>query len=178
MRSDGNTPFVNEDFGLSVVFPKDDPVCLSRSGDASRGFFVQYADPPGCSERPDRPARFVSLYSDWNAAFEPTLAAAVWDQCRALSPALRRAIGDRPLAFPGRASIVCQPPADAEGGIELMVYTAVGEQDGEERGTRVPERTYFAALGSTPGDLHADLERFRRIMATVRIEGSIWKDAS
>lgn len=170
VRSDGVTPFENADMGLTAVFPAGDPVCLARSGDAPRGFFVNYGDGQGCAERPERGPRFITLYADHNSSFERSAAEALPGDCRPLSDALRRRL-EGALAVPGHASAACQRPA-AEGAVEVMVYAMAGETEGEAPGSRVPAVIYFAAFGTTQAHFEEDRARFRPVLASVRLDPS------
>lgn len=171
VRSDGATPFENADMGLKVVFPAGSQVCLTRSGDAARGFFASYAGgPPACEEPPQQPPRFITLNTSWNALFHPTLEAANPD-CRPLSTELRRRLGE-PLAFPGQRSLVCDTTRRA-GTIEITVNALTGRRQSDDgtAETRAPTTEYFAVFGSTPDHLDEDLARFRRVLATTEMTG-------
>ena len=167
--SNGRRAFENENFALTVVFPRGSAVCLTRSGDEPHGFFAVYEGPRGCPERPERPARYVVIHADFNAVFRTSLAQAVPADCTPLhaDAALLRG---RLLSFPGLASIACRAPA-AAGRIELFVYALGGpwQAADEENGGRSRAAVYFAVLGSTPARWNEDLARFRRVLATVRI---------
>lgn len=171
VRSDGVTPFVNEDMGLKVIFPAGSQICLARSGDAARGFFAIYAGgPPACDEQPQRPPRFITLHAAYNALFHSTPEEGVAD-CRPLPDALQRQLGE-PLAFPGQRSLVCNTTTRA-GTIEITVNALTGRQkdDGKPE-SRAPSTAYFAAFGTTPDHLDEDLARFRRVLATTEITGA------
>lgn len=170
VRSDGVTPFTNRDMGLTAVFPAGDPVCLARSGDTPRGFFVNYGDGQGCAERPERGPRFITLYADYNSSFEPSAAQALPEDCHPLSDALKRRL-EGALAIPGHASAACQRPA-AEGAVEVMIYAMAGETEGETPGSRVPAVVYFADFGTTRAHFDEDLARFRSVLAGVRLDPS------
>lgn len=170
VRSDGVTPFENADMGLTAVFPEGAPVCLARSGDAPRGFFVNYGDGQGCSERPGRGPRFITLHADHNALFVRSAAEALPGDCRPLSDALQRRLAGA-LAIPGHASAACQGPA-AEGAVEVMIYAMAGETEGETPGSRVPAVVYFAGFGTTQAHFDEDLARFRSVLASVRLDPS------
>lgn len=171
VRSDGVTPFENADMGLKAVFPEGSQVCLTRSGDAPRGFFASYAaGPAACEEPPRRPPRFITLNSAYNALAYPTLEAAAPD-CRPLPDALRGRLG-APLAFPGQRSLVCDTTT-REGTIEVTVNAMTGRRsdDGSPE-ARAPTTGYFAVFGTTPDHLDEDLARFRRVLATTEITGA------
>jgi len=168
--SDGVRPFVNEEFGLRVVFPRGSRVCLTRSGDAPRGFFAIYGADAGCAERPERPPRFIVFDLGYNALFRASLAEVLPDDCRPPGAALRRRIGSPAPAFPGLRSAICQLPSRT-GDIELYVYTMAGQQPRRDSSpeSRTPYAIAIASLGTTAAHFDEDLARFRRVLASARI---------
>lgn len=168
--SDGVRSFSNENYGVRMTFPRGSAVCMTRSGDAPHGFFAVYGADAGCSERPERPPRFISLYAEFNALFERSLAAVVPETCGPLLESVRQRIGAKPLAFPNWRSVTCQEPSDADS-IEIAVYTLAGpwQSSGEQPESRSRAVVYFAALGSTPAHIEEDLARFRVVLASIEI---------
>ena len=154
--SDGVHPFVNEEMGLRVMFARGSQVCLTRSGDAARGFYTSLEPVEGCPERPNRRA-FISVDTMWNANFHPT-PAEYWQDCLPPSGAVRQRLTSGALSFPGHRSITCQEMSD-DGMIELSVHTLARENSGEdlpaELGT--PSTAYTATLGTNLERLSEDL---------------------
>ncbi|HEX8191959.1 MAG TPA: hypothetical protein VF552_03585 [Allosphingosinicella sp.] len=167
--SDGRAPFANDEFGLRIVFPAGSHVCLTRSGDAPRGFFAIYEGPASCEEPPARPLRAVTVNLSWNALDHPTLEAALEGRCTAPSAQMLRQLGPRPLAIPGLESRLCEV-ARRGGGTELFVHSLLDIDPEREPDPGAPAAMIFAAFGTDPAHFGEDLARFRAILATVRFE--------
>lgn len=168
--SDGVTRFRNEDMYLSAVFPAGSQVCLTRSGDSPRGFFAVYGAPPGCPELPERPPRFIVINSMYNATFHATVEEASGVDCDLLSAETRRRLGGVPLAMPGFRTMVCETHGPA-GAIEISLNFLGGPwQRVDELRDRRRTVIYTASVGTTPDHFDEDLARFRRVLASVRIE--------
>lgn len=168
--SDGSAPFLNANYGLTMVFPRGDRVCMTRSGNAPHGFVAHYGDGTGCPERPEQGPRFIALYAEFNALFYTTLAQALPARCRPVSSATARRLRGVSLAFPGFPSTVCETPA-RPGAIELSVYTLAGPwQQGERPGSRVRKAVYYITLGTADAHFDEDLARFREVLASIRID--------
>jgi hypothetical protein len=163
--SNGVRAFVNEEMALRATFPAGSRVCLSRSGDAPRGFYAWYGtSEAGCPERGDIPASFMGLSAHWNAAFARSAEQAA-DPCRPLSGRVKRLLQGAALAIPGHRSLACARDGP-EGRVEVTVYALGGPADPDEG---VPGVVYFAVLGSTPERLEQDLVRFRQFLRLVRV---------
>ncbi|HZF94380.1 MAG TPA: hypothetical protein VEZ20_05845 [Allosphingosinicella sp.] len=166
--SDGTAPFANDEFGLRIVFPAGSNVCMTRSGDAPRGFFAIYEGPASCEE-PARPLRFVTVNLSWNALDHRTLEEALDGHCPAPSPETLRRIGPRPLAMAGLESRLCEVPRPG-GGAELFVHSLFDIDPAARAHSGAPSAMVFAALGTDPAHFDEDLARFRAILATIRFE--------
>jgi hypothetical protein len=167
--SDGVHPFVNEEMGLRVMFPRGSQVCLTRSGDAARGFYTSLEPVEGCPERPNR-RFFISINTMWNATFHPS-AVDYWEGCLPPSGAVRQRLMSGELSFPGHRSMTCQETSD-DGMIVLSVNALAREHSGEDLPPefRTPSTAYSATLGTTLKRLDEDLPRFRRILRSIRIQ--------
>lgn len=167
--SDGVRPFVNEEMGLRVIFPRGAMVCLARSGDAARGFYTSLVPVEGCPERPDRRV-FISIYTMWNATFQPSVAE-YWQGCLPPSGAVRQRLMSGELSFPGHRSVTCQETSN-DGMIELSVHTLARAWSGNDLSPefRTPSTAYSAALGTTLERLDEDLPRFRQVLRSIRIQ--------
>lgn len=169
MTSDGAHRFRNDEMGLSAVFPAGSRVCLARSGNAARGFYAWYGtDEPGCPERGDIRATYMSLSASFNSGFHRTLAEAV-PNCRPPAGAIARQLAGVRLALPGHASLVCEERGD-DARVEIAVQALAGEWPGEPR-EEAPFVLYRASLGTTPERLAQDLDMLRAFLATARIGG-------
>ncbi|WP_129794125.1 hypothetical protein [Sphingosinicella sp. CPCC 101087] len=168
MLSDGARPFVNENMGLSVVFPQGSRVCMSRSGDAPRGFYARYGTgATGCPEgREDSPEASMGLNSSFNATFLAT-PAEVAGSCTPPDEAILQHFGADGLVFPGHRSLACQS-IGKDGSIDLTVYALAGEWAGDPP-EDVPHVVYRATLGTRPGRLEEDLRMFRTFLGQARI---------
>jgi hypothetical protein len=164
--SDGTRRFVNEEMGLSVLFPAGSRVCMARSGDAPRGFYAWYGtDAPGCPERGDIEAVRMTLHGWWNALFHRDVGEAVGDWCKPPSPPIAKRLARRPLRFEGHESLVCEQPRPG-GWTELHVIALAepSPSPGEP-----PRAVYDASLQTRPERLDEDLESFRTFLAASRI---------
>ncbi|MCW3847053.1 hypothetical protein OF829_07360 [Sphingomonas sp. LB-2] len=167
--SDGVRPFENDDMAIRAWFPKGDRVCMSRSGDAARGFYAEYdlTERP-CSE-PGTPRAFIGISSSFNA-MEWSLADATRD-CRPLSAALLKRFGGKPPAFPGHPSRACEE-IQPDGWVVVTVHTTAGRR---VEGDTLKGLTYFyrATLGTRPDRFDRfdrDVPRFRAFLRRLQID--------
>src|SRR5207253_459661 len=100
--------FYNAEMGLQAVFPAGSEVCMSRSGDAPRGFYARYgATGIGCPEVAGDPAAFMGISSSFNALFVRSLRKAA-RHCPPLSRDVRRRLHGVSLSIPGHRSLACE----------------------------------------------------------------------
>lgn len=170
--SDGIRVFRNRDMGLRATFPAGSRVCLSRSGDAPRGFYARYgATEPGCPERGDGPASSMGIGASFNTTFQRSLGEAAAGDCGPLSGRVTALLAGEALAIPEHRSLACQ--ADRrDGRVEIVVYAMAGSwPDGSPGGSPgdAPRVIYWASLGTEPQRLGQDLDMFRAFLRTVRI---------
>jgi hypothetical protein len=166
--SDGVTRFVNEDMGVSAVFPRGSQVCIGRSGDAHRGFYAWYGmDVQGCPERGDMPVTFMSVTTMFNALDYSTPRQAAHDGCRPLSPAVIDRLGGHRLEFAGHPSSLACQEGDADAAFSITIYALAGRSPYDKRDTALV--IYIATLGTDPKRLDEDLQRFRAFLRSVRI---------
>lgn len=164
--SDGMRPFENHEMGLTAIFPAGSRVCLSRSGDAARGFYAWYgAAATGCPERGDIAATSMGLSSAFNASFDRTLVQAAPRDCRPLSANLTRRLRGAPLAIPGHRFRACQS-AGPGGGVEITLYALAGKPLIEED---APGVVYFAFLRTPSDPRDQDLAMFRTFLRQLQI---------
>ena len=162
--SDGR-PFMNEEMGLSVEFPRGSYVCLGRSGDAPRGFYTWFGVQTNCAEpeNPDPPG-YMSIHSHWNALERTSPADAPWWKCKPLSSDVRSRIRVADLAFSGHRSVVCEERKTPDQ-IEITVSALAGPSCG----TRAPAANYIATLGTRVTRLDDDLPRFASFLRDAKI---------
>lgn len=170
ITSDGVTAFRNEEMGIAALFPAGSQVCMSRSGDAPRGFYARYGtDEPGCPEREDGDARttFMGIGSSFNPLFYRTLREAAGEDCQPPGDAVLRRLGRPPLAIAGHGSLVCQSMRP-NGLIEISVYAMAGRwPDNDPEG--VPYAIYWASLGTREDRLEQDVRMFRTFLNRLHI---------
>jgi len=139
--SNGRRRFRNEEMGLSAVFPAGSRVCMSRSGDAARGFYAWYGtDETGCPERGDLPGAYMGIGSSFNAAFYPSLREAAGEDCRPPAGRVGRLLREAPLTIPGHRSLSCQRRGER---IEISIYAMTGRWPRGFRET-APRMIYWA----------------------------------
>lgn len=162
--SDGSRLFENDEMGLRAVFPAGSRVCMSRSGDAPRGFYAWYGTTAaGCPERGDIPATFMGISSSFNALSYKSLREASHD-CRPLSPVIRARLHGSLLKIAGHDSLACQ--SDGQNGeLQIIVYALAGRPTDEG----APGVVYFASLGSRADRLDGDLAMFRAFLGRLRV---------
>lgn len=165
--SDGETVFVNEEFGLSVRFPRGSGVCMTRSGDAPRGFFAVYGIPPNCEERPARTPRAIVVNLSWNGPEYRSIEEAV-RTCEPPPPATLRRLGDRPPALAGRTARVCET-AGADGSREIVLHAMFPAPGRAAAPGDPPAILAFAAVSTVPAHAEEDFARFREVLASIRI---------
>ena len=166
--ANGRRRFVNAEMGLSAVFPAGSRVCMSRSGNAARGFYAWYGTTePGCPERGDIAATSMGIGSSFNAAFFPSIRDVVGSDCRPLAGNVDRLLRQAPLAIPGHRSLTCQRPQEGEK-IEIMVYAMTGRWP-RDFNQDAPRMIYWASLGTNAERLERDLRMFRTFLGNLRI---------
>jgi hypothetical protein len=164
VTSDGARVFKNDEMGLQAVFPEGSRVCMSRSGDAPRGFYAWYGTTvAGCPERGDIPAAFMGISSSFNALAYKSLQQAAHN-CAPLSPRVKKHLKGASLSVAGHSSVACQS-GEPDGALRITVYTMGGKPTEEG----VPSVIYFASLVSQNARLDHDLAMFRTFLHRVRV---------
>lgn len=166
--SNGRRRFVNEEMGLSAIFPAGSRVCMNRSGDAARGFYAWYGiDEAGCPERGDLAGTYMGIGSSFNAAFHRSIREAAGGDCRPPVGRVGRLLLRAPLRIPGHHSLACQSPGQGEG-IEILVYAMTGRWP-RDFNEHAPRMIYWASLQTSPQRLARDLRMFRTFLSNLRI---------
>jgi len=152
--------------GIRATFREGSEVCLTRSGDAPRGFFVllEPTENP-CSENPHRKS-FFAINSNFNANFHKTLVESAMGRCDPLPPEILRHASERDFSIPRHRVLVCGQRMDY--GIGVVVYTlGGGEEDLGEGPYQAVE--YQATLGTTERRAKADLAVFREFLKSLEL---------
>lgn len=163
--SDGRTPFINEEMQIQATFPKGSPVCMTRSGDAARGFYAVF-DPEDmlCSEAGSiRSALTIS--SSWNAMDFAAPREAIYDNCKPLETKIAATIGNDPLAIPGLESVVCMDRKPNR----TFSITVFALGNSRQDGSGLNDTLYWAVISTTDAALAADVGRFREFLDTLAV---------
>jgi hypothetical protein len=166
VRSNGRDPFVNDDMQIRATFASGSEVCLTRSGDVPRGFFVllePMANP--CTENPDRKS-FLAIDSNYNSIDHRTLLEAAFGDCDPLPAAIRAHVSKRDFSIPHHRILVCGESVST--GIGLTVYAMGGgmADSGEYMTQRIE---YRATLATTEQRAKADLAVFREFLSSLEL---------
>jgi hypothetical protein len=166
VRSNGRDPFVNDDMQIRATFASGSEVCLTRSGDAARGFFA-WLEPTGnpCSENPDRKS-YLAIDSNFNSNFVKTLLEAAGGRCDPLPAGILEHATARDFAIPRHRVLVCGQRMSA--GIGLTVYALGGGTEDSGDG-EYQAREYRATLGTTERRAKADIAAFRKFLGSLEL---------
>jgi hypothetical protein len=163
---------VNAKFKFSVAFPADRKVCTSFSGDDPQGFFMIYAaGRTDCENPPSDPEiAAISIFARFNASFLRTPEEELRTDCpNDATAASSRA--ELRLEFEGRHSAVCRSYL-ADGTVDIYVATQAGAWPRPHTSPELsaPTVTYFGVLHTGHVKMDDNLQMFRKILRTVRIE--------
>jgi hypothetical protein len=159
--------FVNHEMGLSATFPASSRVCVTRSGNAARGFYALYGlDRQGCPERGDVAAARMAINSMFNAAEHRSLMALA-DDCRSLPPAQERTLQSRTLRLDGHPTLTCLEVGH-HGWVEITVYALAGQQP-DSLDQTLARTIYMATLVSRAERFDHDLPMFMTFLDGLRI---------
>lgn len=142
----GDTPFVNDNFGIIAVFPVGAWVCPGLSWSQPHGFYTRLEGRFSCPPR--RGAARVSTYgvwADWNAAFYRTLDDARGDRPCVRDPRFIIAPNGRPLGLRGLSSRVCVT-SESDGWLTVEVEAFDGRWGGEGEDAEIARVHYTASL--------------------------------
>lgn len=162
--SDGARPFINEEMGIRAIFPRGDRICLSRSGDAARGFYADYREVGRACSEDQQQGRTMGISSSFNAAEYSSVRQFVTD-CRPLSQNVRGYLKGGQLQFPDRSTLVCQE--NRNGAVVIIAHTLTQDGAGE---TPVPSVHYWATLRSTQDSVAKDVPMFEQFLASLKIQ--------
>jgi hypothetical protein len=152
---------------LSAVFPAGSRVCMTRSGDAARGFYAWYGThAAGCPERGDVAATRMSVDSSFNALDQRTPEEAA-GTCRPVPLSLTGKSGGLRLAFRGASSLACMSALPG-GWLEISVNALAGRRSSASP-RDAPIVLYTASLTTRPDRLGEDLPMFRAFLAQLQI---------
>jgi hypothetical protein len=166
VRSNGKDPFVNEDMQIRATFASGSEVCLTRSGDAARGFFVLLEPTRNrCSENPDRKSYFA-IDSNFNSSFHKTLIETTYRGCDPLPTAILAHASVRDFTIPHHRVLVCRDKASS--GIGMVVY-AVGGGTMDSGEGLVEAIEYRATLGTTEQRAEQDVAAFRQFLGSLEL---------
>jgi len=175
VRSNGKDAFVNEDMGIRVVFPEGSEVCLTRSGDAPRGFFMLLESVRNpCSENPDRKA-YLSIDSNFNSSFHKTLIETAHGECDPLPSGILKYASARDFSIPGHRVLVCGERSND--GTGVIVYAMGGGTTDSGEGL-VEAIEYRATLGTTEQRAKEDVATFREFLSSLELGNRLVHAAS
>lgn len=164
--SDGRRPFINDEMGLAAIFPAGSRVCITRSGNAARGFYAWYGKTEsGCPERGDIPATSMGISSSFNATDYTSLHQAAGRDCRPLSQTIQARLGEARLSIAMQPSLVCER-LEPDGATTIYVYAMAGRAGWNPR---VARTIYFASLGTRGAPQADDLAMFRTFLSRLRV---------
>lgn len=157
--------FVNEEFGISAVFPPDTAVCDAESGTHHHGYYGR----PGyrgslCSPSADTPEAVVlGIHGDYNAAEYRTPRDVRTGDCLSEFPDEAMLAPDgKPFALRTLPSTPCILEEDDDR-VTILVTGLAGRRHGDESG--VPTVTYSAWLTTSRDRLSGDKALFQRFLA-------------
>jgi hypothetical protein len=166
--SDGIRAFRNENMGLSALFPAGSNVCLSRSGDAPRGFYAFYGKPQlGCPEGDFESPATMGIGSSFNATFIRSLQDLPSGECLPLRGRVAELLPGEPLAIVGHRSLACQE--ERKGGrLQIRVHALAGRRP-DTLDEDAPIAIYWAFLATESNRLEHDLAMFQDFLRSLRI---------
>ena len=153
--------------GLSAVFPAGSRVCMTRSGDAPRGFYAWYGtSAAGCPERGDIAAGRLAIDSSFNALGDRTPEEAI-GACRPFPASLAEKSGGGGLSFRRLPSLACMS-ALPDGWLEISVHALAGRSPSASP-PEAPLVLYTASLTTKPDRLQEDIPMFRSFLGRLQI---------
>lgn len=162
--SEGGQVFTNARWGLSMRFPAGRAVCIARPyeearRDEARGFYAVIRDADTPCDIVD-PSRTLGL----EALTAGTVAEALAEPCRPLSPAILRAFGGKAPRFAGHQSVACEEIA--HGQVAVSVYATAQARPGSGDASAT---LYGAWMLTDPAHLDEDARSFGAFLETARI---------
>lgn len=155
---------VNREFKFSASVPIAMVSCEAATGSHPHGFTILLRPgKQGCSSSTPQP--YVGLFGDYNVLYAADPAQALSLLCPRSQSAVPRELQN--LTFSGRASAVCGRN-DRSGWIDVFVVTQAGSWPDKEK-PDVPYINYTAQLHTRATRIAADLEAFKKILASVNI---------
>lgn len=159
---------INDEYGISAVFPKGSPVCTADSGGHIHGFF-QWLEDDCTREAPGvRPDRYLSVWADYNAA-EYSRDEAVEVAC---SDATRRDVFD--VTVPeGRGWAASCLEAGDDGTEQFIVMFLPKEHEAD--GGFGPDnigKYYTMRLYTDAAHREADLRTFETFLRRLKLAGT------
>lgn len=114
-------PILNEEYGVSAVFPVGARVCEALSGEHPQGLYTRLGDDRmACIPSADPPkVSSIRVLASSNAAFYRTMEQVIGPDCPAPAPG-------EPLGFPGLDTTVCEKRLP-DGDIEISLHAFAGE---------------------------------------------------
>lgn len=156
--------FVNAEFGISAVFPRQAAVCVAESGSHHHGYFGRIGyEGRTCSPSGDTPdAVVLGVYGDYNAAGYRTPREVRTGDCLSefLDPEMIAPDG-RPFEIRDMPSVACLLEEDEERVTILVTGLAGDRGEGE---ASAPTITYSAWLTTKRDRLAADKVLFQRFL--------------
>jgi hypothetical protein len=160
----------NEEFGITVPFPKETLPCLAPEDQHDHGpvFLLGTSDPGTCGDVPRiEQSRHVDIFAFFNAL----------DDTKKLHDLLKWACGGV-----GKESCGQGPPDlgvsglrsaagrvnHPDGWIDIIVVTQAGKPDLRFDDAFVPSVNYILTLHTTGRHFEEDLRTFRAVLATIR----------
>jgi hypothetical protein len=168
--SDGKRRFINAEMSLGAVFPRGSRVCMTRSGDAARGFYAWYGvETVGCPERGDIQATRMTINSYWNATFYTSLRQVMehMPNCTRTSGSLKRILRGSSLAIGTVPSRACARDGQ-NGAFEIDVYALAGRPLSDTL-SRAESTIYVASLETSAERANRDLAMFQTFLRQLRV---------
>lgn len=162
--SESGQVFTNARWGLSMSFPAGRAVCIARPDeearrDEARGFYAMIRDADTPCDIVD-PSRTLGL----EALTAGTVAEALAEPCRPLSPAILRAFGGEAPGFAGHQSVACEEIAHGQVAVSVYATARPGPGSG-----KAPTTLYGAWMLTDTAHLAEDARSFRAFLETARI---------
>ena len=164
----------NDEFGFSVDFDRHHRICRSMTDTKVHGFYVRLdqAEADCDSVSSETGVSAIRVTAEYNSTFDRGLDPALNDACpnrqSTAIPGSSKRLAD--FGFPGRRSAQCIL-VNADASIRIYVVTQAGDWPGHPDSPEqsAPYVNYTAALYTSRARVGADLEVFKRVLASVRI---------